>query len=174
MVIIVATERNGSYISSTGKLPKEWQIDGIAGELMDKLDENILGILRLNARLSVSAIADQLASSRSTVQDRIRRMEENGTIRGYCVDLSSSAENSRIRAFVTVSIEPQKSPVIIAELKTIRQVSSIHTVSGKFDLVIEMATSDTAEMDVLLDRLTEIPGVIRTETSIVLTTKLQR
>jgi len=142
--------------------------------MIDNLDEGILGVLRLNARLSVSAIADQLKTSRSTVQDRMRKMEQNGTIRGYSVDLGDAVDKSRIRAFVTVSMEPQKAPVIIAELKTVRQVSSIHTVSGKFDLLVEMATSDTAEMDALLDRLTEIPGVIKTETSIVLTTKLQR
>ncbi len=141
---------------------------------MDNLDNLILGMLRLNARQSVSAIADQVKTSRSTVQDRLSKMEKSGIIRGYSVELGDKAEQSRIRAIITLSIEPQKSTMIISELKTIRQVNTIHTVSGKFDLVVEIGTADTGEMDGLLDRLGEIPGVIRTETSIVLSTKLQR
>jgi len=173
-VTIVVTGARIYYMRYVTKTMVLRQNNGKNIKMTDKLDEGIIGILRLNARLSVSAIAARLKISRSTVQDRMRRLETKGTIRGYSVDLGTEAEASQIRAFVTVSIEPQRTAVVTAELKTLLSVNSIHTVSGKFDLMVEMSTTNTAEMDKALDRVTEIPGVLKTETSIVLSTKLQR
>lgn len=141
---------------------------------MDALDQKLLGVLKLNARESVASLARSLKTSRSTVQDRLMRLEKNGTIKGYRVELNEQTDSKFIRAFVTVSVEPQKTNLIIAEIKTFHNVTSIHTVSGKFDIMVEVGTPDTVAMDKILDRLGEIPGVIRTESSIVLSTRLQR
>ena len=141
---------------------------------MDELDQKLIGILRLNARESVTSLARSLNASRSTVQDRLARLEKNGTIKGYRVELDEKTDSRLIRSFVTVSVEPQKTNLIIAEIKTFHNVTSIHTVSGKFDVLVEVGTQNTEAMDKILDRLGEIPGVIRTESSIVLSTRLQR
>ena len=141
---------------------------------MDELDQKLIGILRLNARESVASLARSLNASRSTVQDRLARLEKNGTIKGYRVELDEKTDSRLIRSFVTVSVEPQKTNLIIAEIKTFHNVTSIHTVSGKFDVLVEVGTQNTEAMDKILDRLGEIPGVIRTESSIVLSTRLQR
>lgn len=141
---------------------------------MDALDQKLLGVLKLNARESVASLARSLKTSRSTVQDRLKRLEKNGTIKGYRLELNEQADSKLIRAFVTVSVEPQKTNLIISEIMTFHNVTSIHTVSGKFDIMVEVGTPDTVAMDKILDRLGEIPGVIRTESSIVLSTRLQR
>lgn len=142
--------------------------------MLDKLDEGILGLLRINARMPVSAIAQELKTSRSTVQDRLRKLEERGTIKGYSVNLSDAVNSNKIKAYTSISNEPQKSSIIVAELKAIRQVNSIYSVSGKYDLMVETETENPTEMDAVLDKLAEIPGVLRTETSLVLSTRLQR
>lgn len=141
---------------------------------MDELDEKLLGLLRLNARESVTSLARSLGASRSTVQDRLTRLEKQGTIKGYRVVLDERNEARLIRAFVMVSVEPQKTGLIVAELKTMHHINAVHTVSGKYDMVIEIGTPDTQSMDKMLDRLGEIPGVIRTESSIVLSTRMNR
>ncbi len=141
---------------------------------MDALDQKLIGMLRLNARESVASLARGLNASRSTVQDRLTRLEKNGTIKGYRLELDEKTDSQLIRSFVTVSVEPQKTNLIIPEIMTFHNVTSIHTVSGKFDLLVEVGTPDTQSMDKILDRLGEIPGVIRTESSIVLSTRLQR
>ncbi len=141
---------------------------------MDELDQKLIGILRLNARESVASLARSLDASRSTVQDRLTRLEKNGTIKGYRLELDEKTDSQLIKAFVTVSVEPQKTNLIIAEIKTFHNVTAIHTVSGKFDIMVEVGTPDTRVMDKVLDKLGEIPGVIRTESSIVLSTRLQR
>ena len=142
--------------------------------MMDKLDEGILGLLRVNARMPISAMAQELKTSRSTVQDRLRKLESRGTIKGYSVNLSDAVNSNKIKAYTSISNEPQSSSIIVAELKTIRQVNSIFSVSGKYDLMVEIETANPAEMDTILDKLSEIPGVLRTETSLVLSTRLQR
>lgn len=142
--------------------------------VMDDLDERLLGLLRLNARESVASLARDLKASRSTVQDRLARLEKSNVIKGYRLELDDKTDSHFIRAFVTVSVEPQKTSLIVAELKTFHNITSIHTVSGKFDLLVEVATKNTEIMDKILDRLGEIPGVKRTESSIVLSTRLNR
>jgi len=141
---------------------------------MDQLDQNLIGRLRLNARESVAELARQLNTSRSTVQDRLTRLEKNGVIKGYVVNLDEATHGQRIRSFISISIGAQNAGMITAELKTFHNVNAIYTVSGKFDLMVEIGTNETSDMDKILDRICEIPGVIKTETSIVLSTKLQR
>lgn len=143
-------------------------------KMIDPRDEKLIGLLRLNARESIASLARKLGMSRSTVQDRIARLEESGIIKGYHVDLADGEGQARIRAFVTVSVAPQQTAMIVAELKTIHTINAIHTVSGKFDLVVEIGTGETEIMDKTLDRIGDIPGVQKTESSIVLSTKLQR
>jgi len=141
---------------------------------MDQLDQNLLGLLRLNAREPVASLARKLNTSRSTVQDRLGKLEQKGTIKGYTIDLTESSDETLIRSFITVLIEPQKTSMIVAELKTFHQINAIHSVSGKFDLMIEISVSHTGEIDRILDKICDIQGVLKTESSIVLSTKLKR
>jgi len=140
----------------------------------DPRDENLIGLLRLNARQSIASLARELGMSRSTVQDRLARLESSGLIKGYRVDLADAAGRHRIRAYATISVAPQNTAIIAAELKTFAMIDAIHTVSGKFDILVKIATDTTEEMDRMLDRIGNIPGVLKTESSIILSTKLQR
>ena len=142
--------------------------------MTDKTDEALLAILKRNARESVSSIARSLGLSRSTVQDRLARLEERGPIAGYTVVLDEDQLRNTLRAFATVMVEPQKTAIIVKELGSMDPVDAVYTVSGKFDLLVEISAANTAHMDRLIDRISEIPGVTRTETSIVLSTKIKR
>ena len=142
--------------------------------MIDPRDEKLIGLLRLNARESLASLARKLGLSRSTVQDRLARLEKTGVIKGYTLDLSDEAGKRRIRSFATISVEPQNTAIISAELKTFPAIDAIHTVSGKFDILVEIGCQTTEEMDRALDRIGEIPGVLKTESSIILSTKFQR
>ena len=65
---------------------------------MDATDHQLLSMLRENARVSVATLAKKLRVARGTVQNRLKRMEADGTIVGYTVRLRPQAENHRIRA----------------------------------------------------------------------------
>lgn len=137
-------------------------------------DADLIALLRVNARESVASLARKLGVSRTTAQDRIRRLEESGAIEGYTVRLAEQVRRDAIRAFVTISVEPRKAVDVTMALKQYAAVESLHTVSGKYDLIAVVRTRSVEDMDRLLDQIGEVGGVTDTESAIVLSTKFRR
>jgi DNA-binding Lrp family transcriptional regulator len=137
-------------------------------------DEDLLALLRLNAREPVASLARKLKLSRTTVQDRIRRLEEQGVIAGYAVKLASPVDRNGIRAYVTISVEARRLVEVGRALGKLAQIEALHSVAGKFDLVALARTPSAEDMDRMLDVVGLIPGVTRTESAIILSTKIDR
>ncbi len=137
-------------------------------------DEQLLSLLREDARASTAQIARRLGLSRTTVQSRIDRLERGGVIRGYTVRLDEAVEQARIRAHIMVTVFPKKMAAVVKELRAMPDVRTLQSVSGSFDLVALGVVGDVQQMDVLTDRIGAIDGVERTSTAIVLSTKFER
>ncbi|MCY1240881.1 Lrp/AsnC ligand binding domain protein [compost metagenome] len=60
------------------------------------------------------------------------------------------------------------------ELSAIREIQTLHSVSGSFDLIAVVAATSISELDLLIDRIGEIDGVDRTLSSIILSTRIDR
>lgn len=141
--------------------------------LSDK-DRELIALLRVNAREPVASLARKLSISRTTVQDRLRRLEQTKVIEGYALKLSDDATLIGLKAFVTVEVEPRRTQDVTRALAKVPQLLSLHTVSGKFDLIALVGAANADELDVVLDRIGEVPGVTGTESAIILSTKLDR
>ncbi len=141
---------------------------------MDETDRELIAQLEQNARLPVATLARRLGLARSTVQARIERMEERGIIAGYALKLGDEARGDLIRATVLISIEPRSTVAVVARLKTLSQVESAHTASGRFDMVLQLAAPSTAQLDHALDAIGEIDGVKGSESLIHLSTRIDR
>ncbi|MCO6364294.1 Lrp/AsnC family transcriptional regulator [Paracoccus sp. 08] len=141
---------------------------------MDDLDRNILAQLSGDARMSVAVLARRLRVARSTVQARLERLESTGAIAGYTLRLGEAARGARIRATVLLGIEPRAQPAVLSRLKSLPQVERVHTTSGRVDLLLQLATASTTELDETLDRIGGIEGVRSSESLIHLATKLDR
>ncbi len=137
-------------------------------------DEQLLSLLKLNSRESFSSLARKTGVSRTTVQDRIKRMEEKGIIEGYSLRLGQQSRAQMMTAFVEVTLEPQKLPAILHELKSISAIDVIHTVSGKYDLIVKLSESSPQRIDAVLDKIGQVVGISHTSSAIVLSTKLDR
>jgi DNA-binding Lrp family transcriptional regulator len=142
-------------------------------KLTDK-DQELLALLKVNAREPVASLARKLGISRTTVQDRLSRLEANGTIAGYSVRLAEEVEKGGIKAYVTVAAEPKRAADVARALMKIPQIEMLHTVSGKYDIVALVRTAHAEDMDRMLDHVGVIPGVVRTESAVILSTKLDR
>ena len=142
-------------------------------DLTDK-DRQLISLLQEDARMAISVLARRLGVSRTTVQDRLRRLERTGAISGYRVKLRDDIARPAVRAFVTIEVDQRSTVAVVSALKRMPGIRSVHTVSGKYDLVAVAGAVSTAEMDLLLDDLGELDGVIRTESSIILSTKFDR
>ena len=143
-------------------------------KLLSDKDRELIALLQSNAREPVASLARKLNLSRTTVQDRLRRLEQAKVIEGYALKLSDESVASGIKVFVTIEVEPRRVQDVIRALVKLPQLDQLHTVSGKFDLIARLAAASSDELDKLLDRIGQVPGVTGTESAIILSTKLSR
>jgi len=141
--------------------------------LSDK-DRELIALLQTNAREPVASLARKLNLSRTTVQDRLKRLEQALIIQGYTLRLTDDAAVAGIKAFVTIEVEPRRTPDVVRALVKLPQIDQLHTVSGKYDLIARVGASTSDELDAVLDRIGQMTGVTGTESAIILSTKLAR
>lgn len=141
---------------------------------MDELDRNILTLLGADARMSVATLARRLKVARSTIQARLERLETGGIIAGYTLKLGEAARQGRLRASVLLTIEPRAQAAILSRLKSIPEVERVFTTSGRFDLLLQIAASNTQVLDQVLDQIGALTGVKSSESLIHLSTRLDR
>lgn len=141
---------------------------------MDSLDQRLIRSLQSNARRSTSELARTLQVSRATVQNRLRRLEQDGTIRGYTVQLGEPFLRGLISAHVLIEVEQRLTAAVSRQLKTIAEISALYAISGDFDLIVVIRAQGTEALSHLLDQIGSLDGVIRTKSSVILETKLQR
>jgi DNA-binding Lrp family transcriptional regulator len=122
----------------------------------------------------VASLARKLGLSRTTVQDRLRRLEESGTISGYAVKLGADTASTGIAALISLGVEPKKQLDVSKAVQRIAQVETLYTVSGKFDFVALVRANSAEAIDQLIDQMTVLPGVTDVETAVILSTKLDR
>ena len=137
-------------------------------------DEQLLSLLREDARASTADIARKLGLSRTTVQNRIARLEQQGVIRGYTVRVDDELERSRIRAHILITLRPKQMPSVVKTLQAMPEVRVLYSISGGYDLIALAVAGSVGEMDVLTDAIGAIDGVERTTSSIILSTKFER
>lgn len=136
-------------------------------------DNKLIALLRANAREPTASLARKLGLARSTVQERIARLEREGTIKGYTVKIADDA-TGHLKAVVMISTDPKQADRVSAELKKLTDVRSLVTVSGASDLIASVEAETAPKLDAALDRIGRIHGVARTVSSIVLSEKFSR
>jgi DNA-binding Lrp family transcriptional regulator len=141
---------------------------------LDITDQRLLELLKRNSRASTSALARELGVSRTTVQDRISRMERRNIIAGYTIRYHQDFGGRQISAHVMIRVDPKQSVAIVDALSHMPAVKALQTVSGVYDLVTMVETATTQQMDGVLDEIGQLSGVEKTTTSIVLSTKFNR
>ena len=141
---------------------------------VDATDQRILALLGENGRASTSEIGRKLRLSRTTVQSRIERLMARGVITGFTVRLGGAYERRQIHAHVMITTLPKLAAKVEAELRRLPEVRKLYAISGAHDFIALITTDSVREMDVLLDRIGVLEGVDRTQSSIVLSTRIDR
>lgn len=133
---------------------------------MDQIDQQLIALLRQNARLSVADLAHKLKVSRGTVTNRLRKLEDQQVIVGYTVRLRPDAEPEGIRAWMGILIEGNQTRRVIASLLGEPGVSTLHDTNGRWDLLAELEARSMGELSQVLERIRLISGIRSTETNI--------
>ncbi|HEV8500504.1 MAG TPA: Lrp/AsnC family transcriptional regulator [Casimicrobiaceae bacterium] len=136
-------------------------------------DRKLLALLRADARESTASIARKLGLSRTTVQERIARLERTGAIAGYTLR-EPDGRATTLSALVLLNVDAKQSERVVRELKSMPSVSALRAVSGVFDYVATVDADTTAELDTELDRIGRLAGIERTQTLVVLSTRFER
>lgn len=137
---------------------------------MDDLDKQLIAMLRQNARLTIADLAHKLKVSRGTVNNRLRKLEDQQVILGYTVRLRPESEPDRIHAWMGVEIEGNTSRRVVASLLGEPGVVALHDTNGRWDLLAEIEASSMKQLSEVLERIRLISGIRGTETNIHLAT----
>ena len=137
---------------------------------MDLTDQQLLSLLRKDARTSVATLAQKLGVSRGTVTNRVTKLEDAGIIVGYTVKLRPDAQPAEIGAWMSIAVEGNETRSVIASLLGEPGVASLHDTNGRWDLLAELRAANLAELSKILERIRLVRSISNTETSIHLQT----
>jgi DNA-binding Lrp family transcriptional regulator len=137
---------------------------------MDTVDQQLLSLLRQDARMSVATLAQKLGVSRGTVSNRIRKLEDAGVIVGYTVRLRPDSRPNEITAWMSIAVEGNEARKVIAALLGEPGVAALADTNGRWDLLAELRAENLAGLSKVLERVRLIRGISSTETSIHLET----
>lgn len=142
--------------------------------MITKQDERLLSLLRENARMSVSDLARELKLSRSTVQNRIDRLERTDVIKGYTVEYGEKYLKGLVSAHVLIKEKQKLTAQTKIELQKLEHIAELYITSGEYDLIAVVQTQSLETLSSTIEEIGALEGVERTNSSVILETKFQR
>lgn len=143
-------------------------------EGLTELDHKLLLKLSDNSRTSVSDLAKALGVSRITVQNHMDLLERKHVIKGYTIRWHPDYVEQQIEAHILIATDQKRIDKIVAALKELTVIKSLSSISGEYDLVAQLMAGSTQALDQAMDKMSNIEGVIRTQTSVLLSKKFER
>lgn len=139
---------------------------------LDSLDMKILGQLMQQARITWAELAAHLGLSAPAAADRVRKLEERGVIQGYLTKVDADSLGYDLTAFIAVTLEhPRDRGGFLAQVHALPEIQECHHIAGEGDYLLKVRCRGTRGLERLItDALKEIPGVMQTRSTIVLST----
>ncbi len=140
---------------------------------LDRKDFALLEALQKDASLRLEDLAKEVQLAPSSVHDRLRRLQRDGIIKNWTIKVDAAKIGLGILAFVGVTAG-RCCADIKEELMTIRCIEECHSVAGALSMLLKVRVPDTEALMALFQRLRQIPGIEKVETTIVLQTQIDR
>ncbi|MCE1252902.1 MAG: Lrp/AsnC family transcriptional regulator [Anaerolineae bacterium] len=138
---------------------------------LDRTGRMILRALQEDARLPFSEIGRMVGLTGPAVAERVKRMEEDGLIRGYHVEINPDKAGLPIRAFIRLRTPPERYKRVLAVLEGLPSVLECHHVTGDDAFFIRVAVETTEALEHIIASLSPFG---ETSTAVVLSSQLQR
>ena len=134
----------------------------------DKTDEKILEFLQKDSRESFVEIGKKLKMSESAVRRRVKNMVDNGIIEKFTVQVGEANSTS---AIVLISVDSSVDTAKVStKLTKLSDVKTVYEITGQYDISVIVRAQNIIEINKRIDDLRKIPGVIDTNTVIILKT----
>ena len=142
---------------------------------LDRIDRQIIASLRANARQSFREIGERVGLSAPAIKRRVDRLEKKGAITGYCATLNPEVVGWRIRGIVALFCEGRMSAEEVRVLAAgVPEVTAAYTIAGEGTAILHVLATDPQHLETILAELREAPGVLRTQTQVILSTLFER
>jgi len=134
----------------------------------DKINERILEILRKDARESFVEIGKKLKLSESAIRRRVKTMVDGGIIEKFTVQ---EGEINSTSAIVLISVDSSiDTSKVSSKLTKLDAVKTVYEITGQYDISVIIRAPTINEINICIDDLRKIPGIIDTNTVIILRT----
>ena len=146
----------------------------MAKEFIDNFDRQLIALLQSNARESTTNLSKKLGIARTTVHERIARLERNGVIKGYCAVLNRDPFEQYNQCMIMLDIAKQRQNSILERLRRLPELKLLQSVNGECDLLCWLEVPQLEDFDALLGEITAIEGIKAARSMVVLATKIDR
>ena len=137
--------------------------------VLDEIDHQILDILIENARTPFTDIAKKLVVSAGTIHVRVKKMEDEGIIKGSTLTLDYEKMGYSFISHVGIYLDKtSKTKQVVEDLKKIPNVTIAYITAGKYNIFCKIRARDTTHAKEIIFMIDDIDGVSRTETMISL------
>ncbi|MBI2643593.1 MAG: Lrp/AsnC family transcriptional regulator [Nitrosarchaeum sp.] len=132
----------------------------------DKVDEKIINFLKEDSRESFVDIGKKLKLSESAVRRRVKNLVDSKTIKRFTVEIG---EENATSAIVLISVDSATDTSKVSEkLAKLEGVKTVYEITGQYDITTIISATNISEINSSIDALRKIPGVIDTNTVIIL------
>lgn len=140
---------------------------------LDDLDRRLLAELSLDARLTQVALAARVGLSRSSVQERIKRLEREGVIAGYTLRLGQPLPQGLLAYLLVKDSGPNHERALKA-LEGFPEVRVGDSVAGEIGIVLQLEVATVDDLNRIRDTISRLPGVASTQTLLVMKREFSR
>jgi len=141
--------------------------------MMDPIDLAILEILQENSKLGTKEIASQVGLTVTPTYERIKRLEKNGVIRKYTIELDKKQVGKNIQVFCHVSLKEHNLELLRQFEKKIivhPEVSACFHIAGDHDYALFIEVPDMESYEQFLrHKLATIPSIANVQSAFVMT-----
>lgn len=135
---------------------------------VDALDARILRLMLEQPRTSVREYARILGIARGTLQARLDRLERDGVVTGTGPRLSPAALGHPVLAFVHIEVTQGHLDDVGDALAALPEIIEAFSITGGGDLLTRVVARDNEHLEDVIQRLIQLPGVVRTRTEVAL------
>ncbi|MBB5720971.1 Lrp/AsnC family leucine-responsive transcriptional regulator [Loktanella ponticola] len=140
-----------------------------SGEL-DRFDRAIIRILRVDGRISVTALADKVGLTKTPCQVRLKRLQNKGYITGFRAVVNPAKLGRSNVAFIEIKLNDTTEKALRAfdeAARTMPEIEMCHMIAGAFDYLLKVRTADIHEYRrVLGEKISSLPHVSNTSTHV--------
>jgi Lrp/AsnC family transcriptional regulator, leucine-responsive regulatory protein len=141
---------------------------------LDVIDKAILLNLQQDNRIAYADLATKVGLSVGAVHERVKKLERNGVITGYRVQVNPEALGLKLTAFIAIRLENNSTcRAVLPMLREFPEIEDIHSIAGDVDVLVKARVTDTKALEDLIYKLKAVEGVSRTTSSIVLSSELE-